>query len=343
MRQSLRILELPLLELREYLEIQIEENPALKREDTPDGDSLLGEKIEQILEKERGPLDLRLSQTQDDIQKKRDYKNSLISKAPTLEEHLLKQLRVSALDKENYKIGEYILANLDENGYLNLSIEEIMVKFNQSLSLDKKIARKTVESILSLIYCFDPPGIGAKNLKECLLIQLRLQNNESSLAYKIVNLYLSELIKNKRPTAVFCLGDEMAIGAIRSMKENNVKCPEDISILGYDDMEVASLFVPRLTTMARPVREMGKIAVDIIIDKKEVSSKIAIIIKGPDSLIADLDPILKKGKKVVLNYYGGFFAFLLENDIDRDHIFSGKISKTNHHSENNKIKVVLFE
>lgn len=197
MRQSLRILGLPLLELKDYLEAQIEENPALKREDAPDEDSLFGGKIEQFLEKERGPLDFYLSSAQENIQKKLDYKRSLISKAPTLEDHLLKQLRISSLNKKDCKIGEYILANLDENGYLNLSLEEILVKFNRSLSSDKKITRKTTESVLSLIYNFDPPGIGAKNLKECLLIQLRLKEKGGSLAYKIVNLYLSELIKNK--------------------------------------------------------------------------------------------------------------------------------------------------
>lgn len=197
MRQSLRILELPLLELKDYLETEVEENPALKREDAPDKDSLFGEKIEQLLERERGPTEPYFSSAQEDIQKKRDYKSSLISKAPTLEEHLLKQLRMSSLDKKDYKIGEHILANLDENGYLNLSIEEVMVKFNRNLSLGEKITRKTVESVLSLIYHFDPPGIGARNLKECLLIQLKLKDKESSLAYKIVNLYLPELIKNK--------------------------------------------------------------------------------------------------------------------------------------------------
>jgi len=81
---------------------------------------------------------------------------------------------------------------------------------------------------------------------------------------------------------------------------------------------------------------------DIINGRKD-NERIAIVIKGPDGLINDLGPILNNGKRFVLNYYGGFFAFLLEDDITRDMFFSGKITKTNHHSENQKIKVVLYE
>ena len=197
MRQSLRILELPLLELKSYIEIQVEENPTLKCEDAAGEDSLFNEKIEKLIEQGKGPGDSDIGHTPDEITKKRDYRESLISKAPTLEEHLLKQLRFSPLSRKDCKIGEYILTNLDENGYLALSLEEITAAFNKTAGLDAKITREKTESVLRLIYNFDPPGIGAKNLKECLLIQLRLKNKESSLAYKIVNLYLSELIKNK--------------------------------------------------------------------------------------------------------------------------------------------------
>ncbi len=197
MRQSLRILELPLLELKSYIEIQVEENPVLKREDTAGEDSFSNEKIEKLIEQGKGPGDPPLNQASEEISKKRDYKESLISKAPTLEEHLLKQLRLSSLSRKDCKIGEYILTNLDENGYLALSLREIIAAFNKNSGLNEQVTREKAENILSLIYNFDPPGIGAKNLKECLLIQLKLRNKENSLAYKIVNLYLSELIKDK--------------------------------------------------------------------------------------------------------------------------------------------------
>ena len=197
MRQSLRMLELPLLELKDYLEAQLEENPTLKREETSSEDSLPYEKIEKFIQQERNLTDFSSIQSQEEVAKKHDYKKTLISKAPTLEEHLLKQLRTFSLDKQSRRIGEYILTNLDKNGYLNLSLEEIASKLNKKKAPDEKITKKDIEKVLGLIYNFDPPGICARNLKECLLIQLRLKNKQESLAYKIVSLYLSELIKKK--------------------------------------------------------------------------------------------------------------------------------------------------
>lgn len=80
-----------------------------------------------------------------------------------------------------------------------------------------------------------------------------------------------------------------------------------------------------------------------IINGKKSNEKIAFIIKGPDSLIKECEPILNKGQIFKLNYYGGYFAFLLENDIPRDLLASGKMAKNNHSLDIHKIKVVLFE
>ena len=197
MRQSLRILELPLLELRDFLQSQLEENPVLGGEEAGFDDSIPYEKIEKFIEQERSLADFSSIQDADELTKKHDYKKTLISKAPTLEEHLIKQLRTFSLDKQSYRIGEYILTNLDKNGYLNLSLEEIVSKLNRNKPQDEKITKKDVETVLYLIYNFEPPGIAARNLKECLLIQLRLKNKQRSLAYKIVNSHLSELMKKK--------------------------------------------------------------------------------------------------------------------------------------------------
>lgn len=196
MRQSLKILELPLLELKSYLETEMEENPVLKCEEPIREESSLSERIEQLMDQEQTLADYSLIESPDELKKKRDYKENLISKLPTLEEHLLKQLRVCHLTKKQHRIGECILTNLDENGYLTLTFEEIIANLNKKHP-DEKVDKKDIEDILKLIANFDPVGIAAKNLKECLLIQLKLKKQEHSLAYKIVNQHLPELIKNK--------------------------------------------------------------------------------------------------------------------------------------------------
>ena len=223
MRQSLRMLELPLLELKDFLQAQLEENPTLAGEETNPDDTLPYEKIEKFIEQERHLADFSLIQDQDELNKKHDYKRTLISKAPTLEEYLIKQLRTFSLDKKSYRIGEYILTNLDKNGYLNLSLEEIVSKLNKNKPTDEKITKKDVEGILYLIYNFDPPGIAARNLKECLLIQLRLKNKQNSLAYKIVSLYLSQLIKKKAKliTKKLKVGSEKVNAALEEISSLN--------------------------------------------------------------------------------------------------------------------------
>lgn len=88
-----------------------------------------------------------------------------LTKPATLEDHLQWQLQLSSEDDEEKVIGGMLIGNIDEDGYLRTSIEEIADEAHASL--------KKVESVLSLIQTFDPIGVAARDLQECLLIQLR--------------------------------------------------------------------------------------------------------------------------------------------------------------------------
>ncbi|MCY4614481.1 MAG: RNA polymerase factor sigma-54 [Nitrospira sp.] len=88
-----------------------------------------------------------------------------LTKPATLEDHLLWQLRLSSDDEIEKAIGHMIIGNLDEDGYLCISIEEI--------AEESEVSVKKVDSVLSLIQTFDPIGVAARDLQECLLIQLR--------------------------------------------------------------------------------------------------------------------------------------------------------------------------
>lgn len=68
-----------------------------------------------------------------------------------------------------------------------------------------------------------------------------------------------------RPTAVFCMNDEMAIGAIQTFKANGLRVPEDISVAGFDDISYARYCDPSLTTIAQPAEEIGKLAMDMLL------------------------------------------------------------------------------
>ncbi|NQT06007.1 MAG: RNA polymerase factor sigma-54 [Candidatus Omnitrophica bacterium] len=163
MRLGIHLLQMPLLKLKEHIEQQIEENPLLERENAAP----------------RSAGD----------EEKRNYTESLITKPLTLQEHLVRQLHLLAESGEDRRIGEEIVGDIDDNGYLNCSIEDV-ARSTESTPLK-------ASKVLSLIQTFDPVGVGAMDLRECLLLQLRAKGDNKSLAYKIVDKFLPYL-KNKR-------------------------------------------------------------------------------------------------------------------------------------------------
>ena len=99
------------------------------------------------------------------------------------------QLNVSVMDATHRKIGEYIIESIDSNGYLTMGIDEIAKILNES--------QEDVEKTLLHIQSFDPPGIAARNLQECLAIQLKQRNCWNEVVERIIYDYLEELADNK--------------------------------------------------------------------------------------------------------------------------------------------------
>jgi len=111
---------------------------------------------------------------------------------------LKEQLGIRVLDKNRYEIGIYIIGNIDDSGYLQRSVDAIVddLAFTQNLITNKE----TVTEVLEIIQEFDPSGVGARNLQDCLLIQLRRISNEQpsetvELAIKIIKRFFNEFTK----------------------------------------------------------------------------------------------------------------------------------------------------
>jgi RNA polymerase sigma-54 factor len=195
MRQSMHILQLPILELKSYLEQQMEENPILEdSQESEFKESASDREIQKLIElssQERKDSEdyFNTGYSQEEIKEKQNYRESLITKQITLQEHLLGQLGLQPLNEIDYKIGELIIGTIDENGYFQGAPEEAA----QTL----KVGTGDVQSVLSLIQTFEPAGVGARNLKECLLIQLDSKGKHDSLAYRVVENHLVDLAKNK--------------------------------------------------------------------------------------------------------------------------------------------------
>ena len=182
--QFIRLLELPFLEIEERIKQELDENPVLEEGQDNVNDELEENDFEMddSLSSEGNDTDLSLGdyRTEDDIP---DYQlNELSSKAerregipfsqgPSLHEYLLEQLGLRALSERDRKIGEYIIGNIDDDGYLRRDLRSITDDLIFKAAEDVQV--KDIEPVLSVIQDFDPTGIAACNLQECLLLQLK--------------------------------------------------------------------------------------------------------------------------------------------------------------------------
>lgn len=134
-------------------------------------------------------------------EEKNDPLERYVSSDVTLPEHLLFQLQCAELSGAGKRIGEYIIESLDENGYLTSSVAEM------ASSLD--VEEDDVKEVLSVIQTFDPLGVGASDLQECLLIQLRQQGQLTELFELVIRDHLKDLAENR----IGAIAREMGITA----------------------------------------------------------------------------------------------------------------------------------
>ena len=109
----------------------------------------------------------------------------------SLAESLLEQVRDSSLPEADHTVAEVIIGNIDDYGYLKASVEEISAISN--------VPGEKILEVLKVIQTFDPPGVGARDLRECLMLQLERENELESLEYEIVRDYMEALGKRRIP------------------------------------------------------------------------------------------------------------------------------------------------
>ena len=124
-------------------------------------------------------------------EEKRQFFFDSIATQETLQQHLVGQLNQTALSGDDRKTAELIIGNIDDNGFLQTTPEE--------MALNTGIAQEDFEHMLTLIQSFYPPGVGARDLRECLLIQLKRDGREKSLEYRIVSDHMTDLGKRRFP------------------------------------------------------------------------------------------------------------------------------------------------
>lgn len=200
LRLALKILQLPTIELEELVKQELETNPVLdviednqeEKAENPDKDRDEEKStIEEIDWKEYFQYQGKsycLENTGIDDSQEMNYDN-LICYSDTLKDHLLFQLNTLKLGKCDRIIGEYIIESLDDNGYLCTTIDQISSVLSAS--------KERVEKVLRIIQTFEPIGVGALNLMDCLLIQIHALGIADENLESIIKDHLDDIAGNR--------------------------------------------------------------------------------------------------------------------------------------------------
>jgi len=222
LQQAIQLLQLSTLELQEVVQKELLENPLLEEvptdtadapeaaaPTTPDAPAPAPASVEPApleppaVDKERGTDDLPFDLTAvmfDDheerslvAQEDRDdlpFEN-MVRSTSSLTDHLEEQLRFASEDERVRRIGTEIIGNLDEDGYLRAEVGEIAERCQTT--------PEEVEKVLALVQGFDPPGVAARSIQECLLIQLKSDPNPDPVSVEIVEQHFEDLTRRRYP------------------------------------------------------------------------------------------------------------------------------------------------
>jgi RNA polymerase sigma-54 factor len=212
LQQAIKLLQLSRLELVDMIRQEMEQNPALEEVQDTAADDQAAEitqqdtpAMQEVKIDEKVPSDIDWDNYIDEYNSTGkthfEFENkdtpsfeSFVASKTSLEDHLLWQLLMTLPTKEEEKIGSVIIGNLNQDGYLvDLSIDEI-AKLSES-------PPEKVRQVLNTLQSFDPPGVCARNLSECLQIQIRILGLENSILTEILQKHIKHL-ENKNYKAI---------------------------------------------------------------------------------------------------------------------------------------------
>ncbi len=205
LQQALKLLQIPTLELEQILRQELQTNPLLE-EFEPEDDELEAE-----VEKEKAEKEEAEGEPVEDVdwdeyfkdgfkdgtyEREHDDEDRLerpTASIPSGQEELSAQLSLAVEDPLDRKIGEYLIGSLDEAGYLTCPPSEAAAYF--------EVDEARVEAVLAVIQEFDPPGVGARDIQECLLLQLRARGRDDGPEAEVIRDHF-EALKNRKFTDI---------------------------------------------------------------------------------------------------------------------------------------------
>ena len=210
LQQSLQILQAATLELKNIVQQELQTNPVLEEDpslhETEDRSSDEAdfqeefEKLAKLDEEWRDYMAQNVSysaRSQEDEERRQFFLDSLANQE-TLQQHLLDQLNTADIDAKKRKAAELLIGNIDDIGFLSAPLDEIANLSGTPI--------EDLQQALELVQTFHPVGVGGRDLKDCLLIQLRRLGKAQSLEYQILDQYLDDLGRKRYPDIARRLG-----------------------------------------------------------------------------------------------------------------------------------------
>lgn len=218
--QLMKMLQLPTVALEQRIKEEMEINPALEEgeeneeeeldNNEEDEEGLADEETDGAEEKETTPeedkFDIDDYMDEDEAYSYKEQTNNSgpdderkeapLAQGPGFTEQLVSQLGLQPLDDRNYQIGTYLIGNIDEDGYMRREL--VAVVDDIAFSLNIATNEEELLEVLQVIQTFDPPGVGARDLQECLLLQLQRKNPKSAeiiLAMRVIKEHMEEFSK----------------------------------------------------------------------------------------------------------------------------------------------------
>jgi RNA polymerase sigma-54 factor len=235
MIQSMEILQLPVMALQERIEQELQENPVLEQKDSDSEEAADSEELEAIaangtetetadaanpekelvieedgdnesdfdrllainddwadhFNEEHRPSSNRMDEESD---KKHDAMVNMASRPKSLQEYLLEQLGfVESTEGEVLRLARYLITHIDDRGYLSTPLEEI------GRSFDPNLTQAQLEEALAVVQKLEPPGVGARNIAECLLLQLTPETPHRDVLRVLIQNHLEDIEHNRLP------------------------------------------------------------------------------------------------------------------------------------------------
>ena len=239
----IKLLELPTMLLEQRVKQEIEENIVLEEDERKDED---GEQIsmdEYLREDDTPSYKARINNySKDDKQRPVTLTEGL-----SLQEYLMEQLRYRNLSDNERKVAEFLVGSIDEDGYLRRDMESISDDIAFSVGLEYSVTE--LERLLSIIHQLEPAGIGARNLQECLLLQMkqrRIDTPAKRMALKILSSHFEEFVKKHYEKLIVRLGtnEDDFREAIEEIKHLS---PKPGNLYSDSSLDAAPYIIPDFT------------------------------------------------------------------------------------------------